>query len=461
MELFEPLEAGRVRLYTCGPTVYNYAHIGNFRAYVFEDLLRRVLQFAGYKVTQVMNLTDVDDKTIRGAKESDLTLREFTKPYIKAFFDDIRRLNIEPAEHYPAATDHIPEMIALIERLFEHGLAYHAEDGSVYFNVARFPGYGRPAHIDLAGLRSGARVAQDEYAKDSVGDFALWKAWDKADGNVAWEAPWGRGRPGWHLECSAMSMRYLGETFDLHTGGIDNLFPHHANETAQSEGATGKPFVRTWMHCAHLRVNGQKMSKSLGNFYTLRNLIDRGWSGREIRYVLLNGHYRQTLNFTFDALAAARAALARVDVFGDRLKASAGGARAPTSPDLPDFAARAAKVFADALADDLNVPEALAALFGLVREGNAALDAKRLTPDEASVVSDLLKRWDAVLGVLYFERGKEDGEAPPEKIHALLKQRAKARKERDWKASDRLRDELATAGWTVRDTPEGQQVRRS
>jgi cysteinyl-tRNA synthetase len=456
LELFAPLRPDAVHLYTCGPTVYNFAHIGNFRAYVFEDLLRRTLRYAGYPVVQVMNLTDVDDKTIRGAQAAGVSLRDYTRPYIEAFFADIKQLNIEPAEHYPAATEHIPEMIALIQRLFDRGLAYPSDDGSVYFNVAKFPGYGRPAHIDLSGLRGGARVSQDEYEKESIGDFALWKAWDPSDGDVAWDSPWGRGRPGWHIECSAMSMKYLGESFDIHTGGIDNLFPHHANETAQSEGATGKPFVKTWLHCAHLRLNGEKMSKSTGNFYTLRDLLDKGWSGREIRLVLVNGQYRQTLNFTFDALAAARASLARLDDFSDRLDAAAA-----TSADgePPAWAKQAQQAFDAALGEDLNLPEALATLFGLVREANTALDAGHLPPPAAAPVAAMLRRWDTVLGLLAFGRA-DQAEAMPDEVQTLLTARATARKARDWEESDRLRKVLASRGWDVRDTPGGQQCKR-
>ena len=324
LESFEPLTAGKVRMYTCGPTVYDYAHIGNFRAYLFEDLLRRYLQYSGYQVTQIMNLTDVDDKTIQGSQKAGLPLAEYTRHYKEAFFADIQALNIEAAEAYPAATEHIPEMIALIETLFKAGVAYRSEDGSVYFSIAKFPAYGRLAQLDLSELRPGARVAQDEYQKDNLADFALWKAWSPADGPVGWEAPWGRGRPGWHIECSAMSMKYLGPSFDLHTGGVDNIFPHHEDEIAQSEAATGQPFVKYWMHCAHLVVEGRKMSKSLGNFFTLRDLRERGYNGREIRYALLSAHYRQTLNFSFAALTAARAALQRLDEFQDRLAPLAG-----------------------------------------------------------------------------------------------------------------------------------------
>ena len=401
-EELRTIEPGHVKLYTCGPTVYNFAHIGNFRAYTFEDVLRRALIFNGLRVTQVMNLTDVDDKTIRGSLAAGVPLKSFTQPYIQAFFDDLKTLNIQPAEHYPAATDHIPEMIALVAKLFERGLAYTSEDGSVYFSVGKLPGYGKLAHLDRENLRAGARVAQDEYEKESYGDFALWKGWDANDGEVVWESPWGRGRPGWHLECSAMSMRYLGETFDLHTGGVDNLFPHHENEIAQAEGATGKPFVTYWMHCAHLRVNGEKMSKSLGNFFTLRDLVEKGWSGREIRTVLINGHYRQALNFTFDALDAARAALARVDECVDALGERAAGA-APAE-GAPGWAAEAHDAFKAAVNDDLNMPEAFAALFALVRGSNSALREGALNASEAAALLALFDRMDSVLGVIRFGR---------------------------------------------------------
>lgn len=456
LEEFKSIVPDEARLYTCGPTVYNFAHIGNFRAYVFEDILVRTLAYAGYKVTQVMNLTDVDDKTIRGCKAAGIPLREYTKPYIAAFFEDIKTLNVTPAAKYPAATDHIPEMQALIGRLFENGLAYKSDDGSVYFNVAKFPNYGHPAHIDVSGMRGGARVSQDEYEKESVGDFALWKGYTEDDGNVVWDSPWGRGRPGWHIECSAMSMKYLGETFDLHTGGIDNLFPHHANETAQAEGATGKPFVNTWLHCAHLRLNGEKMSKSLGNFYTLRDLLGKGWTGREIRYVLINGHYRQVLNFTFDALAQARTSLKRLDEFVDRLS-EATKAAADAKAELPAWACNAQGAFETAIADDLNIPEALAALFGLVRDGNVALDAKTISAPEAVAVVELLKKFDSVLGIIFF--GKKSDELPAE-IQEKLEARAAARKNKQWAESDRIRDELKAIGWEVKDTPQGQKVRR-
>ena len=438
-----PLADNTVRMYTCGPTVYNFAHIGNFRAYTFEDILRRVVQFNGMKIKQVMNLTDVDDKTIRGANAAGVALTDYTKTYKDAFFADLKVLNIQPAEVYPAATDHIPEMIALVEKLVEKGVAYKSDDGSVYFAVTKFPGYGKLAHIDFDHQRTGARCAADEYDKENVGDFALWKAWEESDGPVGWDSPWGRGRPGWHIECSAMSMKYLGETFDLHTGGIDNLFPHHENEIAQAEAATGKEFVKTWMHCAHLRVNGEKMSKSLGNFFTLRDLLDKGWKGREIRYVLVNAHYRQGLNFAFSALEDARRALERIDRCVDAL-----AARANDEP-APAFAQEALDAFTAAVNDDLNTPKAFAALFDLVRQTNASGTCSK-------AVLDVFRKMDSVLGVIFF--GKAEKTEVPAEVQALLDARAAARAAKNWAESDRLRDAIAAAGWVVKDSKDGQSV---
>ena len=443
VEPLEPLADNTIRLYTCGPTVYNFAHIGNFRAYTFEDILRRVVQFNGMKIRQVMNLTDVDDKTIRGANAAGVALTDYTKTYKDAFFADLKVLNIQPAEVYPAATDHIPEMIALVEKLVEKGVAYKSDDGSVYFAVTKFPGYGKLAHIDFDHQRTGARCAADEYDKENVGDFALWKAWEESDGPVGWDSPWGRGRPGWHIECSAMSMKYLGETFDLHTGGIDNLFPHHENEIAQAEAATGKEFVKTWMHCAHLRVNGEKMSKSLGNFFTLRDLLDKGWTGREIRYVLVNAHYRQGLNFAFSALEDARKSLERIDRCVDAL-----AARAKDEP-APAFAQEALDAFTAAVNDDLNIPKAFAALFELVRQTNASDTCSK-------AVLDVFQKMDAVLGVIFF--GKAAKAEVPAEVQALLDARAAARAAKNWAESDRLRDAIAAAGWLVKDSKDGQTV---
>ncbi len=454
LEEFTPLEGKKVRMYTCGPTVYNYAHIGNFKAYIFEDLLRRYLKFSGYDVTQVMNLTDIDDKTIKGSMEAGVSLKDYTRKYKDAFFEDLKRLDIEPAEFYPAATDHVPEMLNLIQRLFDRGLAYKSEDGSVYFSVGKFNKYGKLAHLDMTGLRAGARVAQDEYDKENVGDFALWKAWDESDGDVVWDSPWGRGRPGWHIECSAMSMKYLGESFDLHTGGVDNIFPHHENEIAQSEGATGNPFVKYWMHCGYLVVDGRKMAKSLGNFYTVRDLAGKGYTGREIRYVLISSHYRQSLNFTFSALDGARAALARLDEFKDRFEKAAARSAGDNAAQC-DWVTRARAGFTAAMDDDLNVPEALAAVFEMVHEGNKALDRG----DDAKCAGPVLRQlseFDSVLGFLRKEEKQVD-----DKIKALLDLRAQARKAKNWAESDRIRAELAGLGWDVKDTPDGQELRRT
>ncbi len=316
-EDFVPLDpAGKyVSLYTCGPTVYNFAHIGNFRTYVFEDLLRRYLEYKGFVVQHVMNITDVEDKIIEAVKREKSPLTDLTARYTKTFFEDRDVLNIRPAHQYPRATDHMAEMFRMIEVLLAKGIAYRSEDGSIYYSIEKFPEYGRLAHIHVDELKPGERVKHDEYEKETVADFALWKAWDEADGEVKWDSPWGPGRPGWHLECSAMSIKYLGEQIDVHCGGVDNIFPHHQNEIAQSEPCTGKQFVKYWLHSAHLQVEGRKMSKSLGNFYTLRDLLAKGWTGREIRYALISTHYREHVNFTFDGLQAARSALQRMDEF--------------------------------------------------------------------------------------------------------------------------------------------------
>lgn len=457
LEELVPLNGRHVRMYTCGPTVYNYAHIGNYRAYMFEDLLRRWLKYKGFTVTQVQNLTDVDDKTIRGSRETGLPLREYTQKYKDAFFEDLKTLNIEPAEHYPAATDCIPEMIAIIEKLFAKGLAYLSDDGSVYFPIDKFPEYGKLAHLDRDGMRAGARVAQDEYDKENACDFALWKGYDEADGDVVWDSPWGKGRPGWHIECSAMSMKYLGESFDLHTGGVDNIFPHHEDEIAQSEGANGCLYSKYWMHCAHLQVDGKKMSKSLGNFYTLRQILEKGFTGREIRYELIGTHYRQQLNFTFTSLFANRAALARLDEFYAKVKEAAGSdpaiCHSPLATSLPGWAVTLQKRFEEALDDDLNIAEALGALFDGVHEGNKAFPMDSKT---ALAVSNLWKKLDCVFGFLI----PPAAEAPAAIIE-MAKARVAAKKAKNFAEADRLRDAIAAAGWGVQDTPTGPKLKKS
>ena len=448
---FEPLKAGEVGLYTCGPTVYNFAHIGNFRAYMFEDILKRTLEYFGYKVHQVMNLTDVDDKTIRDSRAAGLPLRTFTEKYKKAFFEDIKSLNIEPAEIYPAATDHIPEMIKLIQILMDKGFAYQAEDKCIYFSIDKFPSYGKLAKIDRENQRAGVRINSDEYAKDSVADFALWKAWDENDGDVKWESPWGPGRPGWHIECSAMSSKYLGDAFDIHTGGIDNMFPHHEDEIAQSEAASGKKWVNYWLHCEHLMLNGEKMSKSLGNFYTLRDLQAKGWSGREIRWVLAGAHYRKKLNFTFDALAQARETLNRFTAFFSRMRTVNGSG---DGSEIKEQISSSLEKFGNAMADDLNTAEALAQLFDLSREANRLADSGVLSAAGAKAVLDAFRQFDRIFGCLDVDKEPEAEEIPAE-ITALAEARAAARKAKNFAESDRLRDEIADKGYIIEDAPGG------
>ena len=447
---FQPIAAKLVRMYTCGPTVYNFAHIGNFRAYMFEDLLRRTLEYFGYPVRQVMNLTDVDDKTIRDSRAARLPLREFTAKYKQAFFEDLKTLNIEPAEVYPAATDHIPQMIRLISVLMEKGFAYQAEDKSIYFSIDKFPDYGKLAKIDRENQRSGVRIKNDEYAKDSVADFALWKAWDENDGDVAWDSPWGKGRPGWHIECSAMSSEYLGDQFDIHTGGIDNMFPHHEDEIAQSEAASGKKWVNYWLHCAHLMVNGEKMSKSLGNFFTLRDLQQKGWKGREIRWVLIGAHYRKKLNFTFEALEQARETLGRFDEFFQRMREIA---QTGDGTEISQTVAGAEQAFAAAMGDDLNISEALAAMFDLQRAANRLADAGELTAAGGAEVLAAFRKSDRIIGC--FEVDAVKTEEFPAEVTALAEARIEARKAKNFAESDRLRDEIAGLGFIVEDIPGG------
>src|SRR6266571_2669420 len=399
IEEFQPRDpTGRkVDIYTCGPTVYSRAHIGNLRAYIFEDLLQRHLELRGYKVHRVMNVTDVDDKTIRGCREANIPLSKFTAPFKQAFFEDIETLRIKRADEFPAATDqrYIDKMIEMIGVLTSRGLAYQAEDKSVYFRINKFPDYGKLAHFDLTQLQSTGRVKHDEYDKEHIGDFALWKAWDEEDGDVAWESPWGRGRPGWHIECSAMSTALLGDEIDIHCGGVDNIFPHHEAEIAQSECVTGKKFVRYWLHCAHLLVDGQKMSKSAGNFYTLRELQEKGWTGREIRYALARVHYRAPLNFTWDGMKEARESLGRIDDWLERLReCSTSGALAKTNGRQVGNVPHTVE---EALDDDLNISAALGFLFETIRETNRAIDRNELDAASAKAWLNWWKRINKVL----------------------------------------------------------------
>ncbi len=449
-EPFKPLETAKVKIYTCGPTVYAYAHIGNFRAFLFEDLLKRWLVHRGFKVTHVMNLTDVDDKTIKGSQKEGLPLRQFTDFYIKAFFEDLKTLNIVPADVYPRATDHIPEMVTLIKALMAKGYAYRGEDGSIYYCISKFPTYGKLSKLKTGELKAGARVSQDEYAKEEAQDFALWKAWTPQDGDVYWETELGKGRPGWHVECSAMSMRYLGETFDIHCGGVDNMFPHHENEIAQSEAASGKKFVNYWLHNEHLQVEGKKMSKSLGNYYTLRDLLAKECDPTAIRFLLMSVHYRQQFNFTFEALESAKSAVGKLRNFLRRLHEVEGerdskGAVATVSEKLQ-------ACFGGSMDDDLDIGTAIASLFDFVREINNLLDAGTVSKQEAADVGGLMMSMDEVLGVI----GKvEVEEALSTDIDALVQKREEARRAKNWKEADAIRAQLKAMGIILEDTPQG------
>ncbi len=460
VEPFAPLAPPRVTLYTCGPTVWNYAHIGNFRTFLFEDLLRRHLRYSGYDVFHIMNLTDVDDRTIKAAAAAGKRLEEHTAPFVQAFFEDRDYLRIQPAHAYPRATQSVPAMVRLVERLLARGVAYRGEDGSIYFAIAKFPSYGRLSRLDTRELKVGARVSSDEYGKDDPRDFALWKKAEPADEQVgaAWDAPFGRGRPGWHLECSAMSLEQIGaccgtETLDIHAGGVDLIFPHHEDEIAQSEAATGKPFVRHWLHGEFLNVRGTKMSKRFGNFLTARDLRDQGVDAAAVRLLFWQTHYRKALDFTDEALAAAGAGVKRLGEFRERLRGEKETGKGEGG--LAELATKFEADFRAALDDDLNAPRACAALFELVHQGHGALDAGAGGAGRAAAALD---RAMAVLDVL----------PTPRTVDAALEQwitdriaaRDKARKAKDFKEADRIRTELAARGVEIEDTPSGTKWRR-
>lgn len=455
---FVPLDpAGRqVGMYCCGPTVYDFGHIGNFRTFVFADLVRRYLEFRGYAVRHVMNITDVEDKIIRRVRETGKTLKDFTGHFEAEFWKDHAVLNCLPPHHKPHATDFIAEIIALIGQLVDRGIAYRTEDGSVWFSIEKYRAagheYGQLVKLNFEGMRVGERVANDEYEKESLADFALWKARVPDDGDVFWPSPWGEGRPGWHIECSAMSMKLLGNSFDLHLGGEDLAFPHHEDEIAQSEGACcqqpGQRFVKYWLHGAHLLVEGTKMSKKLGNFFTIRDLLAKGFSGREIRYLLLTAYYRETFNFTLAGLEGARAALARIDECIGKLREAAQGATATADVALVEK-------FAEAMDNDLNVSAAWAVVFDWVREANRLLAANQLSPDQAAAALAAWQRVDSVFGL----GAKAEAEAPAE-IVALLEQRQAARKAKDFKGADAIRAEMKAKGWLIEDTPAGTKLKR-
>ena len=454
VEPFAPADGHTVRMYTCGPTVYNPAHLGNFRTFLFEDLLRRTLKLAGWQVEQIMNLTDVDDKIIRKAAATGTTISQVTEPFTALFHTDRRYLRIEDAEGYPKATEHIPEMIALVERLIANGVAYVADDGSIYFAIDRFPDYGKLSQLDKRELRVGARVAQDEYAKENAQDFALWKAAkdeDEATG-AAWDSPWGRGRPGWHLECSAMAMKYLGETFDLHAGGIDLIFPHHEDEIAQSEAATGKTFARCWCHGEFLLTDGAKMAKRVGNVANVVELREQGISGTAYRHFVFNAHYRKPLNLGEDSLDQSRAAVRRIGTFAARLAEASGG-----TPALAESAARAEREFVEALFDDLNAPEALAALFTFITDANRELD---LGGADASALARARAAFRLMDGVLDLVPEQELDSALVTWIEERVAARVAARGRRDFALSDAIRDELVARGVSIEDSAQGTRWRR-
>lgn len=448
-ESFESLEPGKVRLYTCGPTVYDRAHIGNFRTFMFEDLLKRHLMLKGYEVIHVMNITDVDDKTIARAEKEQTALSDLTQHYNNLFMDDVQRLRIIPADIYPRATRHIDDMIAMIRMLVDKGFAYQTEDGSVYFKIDAYKNYGKLTHLKREQQQTSQRVAADEYTKDNPQDFALWKRWKDEDGVVGWESPWGKGRPGWHMECSTMSMKYLGNLFDIHCGGVDNIFPHHENEIAQSVCATGDAFVRVWMHAEHLQVDGGKMSKSLGNFYTITELIDHGMPAEAIRYILLSSHYRTKLNFSLKKKQEALSAIQRVADLALRLEQEVG--QVEPNDDLPsEF-----EDFVAALDDDLDTPKALAVFFEWVREINSRLDRGAVDKSVGQAGINFIRKFDSVFDIM------PEKQAVPDDVDTLVAKRESARREKNWTQADELRNAIRDKGWTVEDTPDGPVVKPS
>jgi len=444
---FEPITPGTVKLYTCGPTVYDTAHIGNFRTFIFEDLLKRFLVFKGYEVYHVMNITDVDDKTIKRAITEEITINELTLKYTEEFMNDIKSLKILPADKYPRATDHIEEMIKMIQALEENGYAYETEDHSVYFRLDAYDSYGQLTQIDLTQQRVNERIINDEYSKDNPQDFALWKARDDDDGKIYWESPWGRGRPGWHIECSAMSIKYLGNHFDIHCGGVDNIFPHHENEIAQSVSATQEPFVNYWMHSEYLQIHGDKMSKTLGNYYKISDLISEGFTAEEIRFTLLNAHYRSKLDFSLKQKQEARTTIQRITDFQQRLLELKDSSE--TESSIPDEF----EEFVAALDDDLDTPKAFAIFFGWIRSMNKLLDRGEFKFSQINGGLDFIDKFDDLFAII------PDAESIPQNIYDLIKKREKARLKQDWKTADKIRNQLYQEGWLVADSPSGPKVR--
>jgi cysteinyl-tRNA synthetase len=458
-EPFIPLVEGEVSAYTCGPTVYDFAHVGNFRTFVFQDVLRRYLKSRGYRVIQVMNLTDVDDRIIQKAAAAGVSIREYTDKYIQAYLDDRRALNLEPPEHVARATEHIDDMVELIQQLTAKGFTYTSE-GSTYFRISKFPNYGKLSKIDVAGMQTGARVDMDRYDKDNARDFALWKA--PKPGEHFWETPIGPGRPGWHIECSAMAMKYLGETLDIHSGGVDLTFPHHENEIAQSEAATGKPFAHFWLHAEHLLVDQAKMSKSMGNFATLRELFAHGHKPSSVRFLLASVPYRRQLNFTAESLQGAASSVERLRTFAARIRSGKFSEGASTV--IAERVAKAREEFDSGLADDLNTAQALAAIFDLVRDINTAMDRGEFRQGDAASVLTALEAFDAIFAVLRDDDAEKlralgiASDSPSfdaAEIEALVEERQAARKRRDFAASDRIRGQLAERGIILEDSRDG------
>ena len=450
-ETFKTIQPGKVGLYTCGPTVYDFAHIGNFRAYIVADLLRRYLEYKGYEVKQVMNITDIDDKTIKGSQERGMPLAQYTKKYKKTFFEDIQTLNIKKAHLYPEATSHIKEMAEFVKKLLDKGNAYQM-DGSVYFKISSFPEYGKLSKMKLDKLKTTERVSADEYEKEQVSDFALWKGWEEKDGDVFWITDFGKGRPGWHLECSVMSMKYLGSTIDVHTGGADLIFPHHENEIAQSESVTGNKFVNLWLHNEFLMVEGKRMAKSFGNYFTLRDLLAKGYKPKAIRYLLLATHYRQQLNFTFEGLKSAEGALNRLFDFIYNLENIKNG---KDNPKIKELIRQTKEGFEKSLDNDLNISEALGRVFDLVKGVNKFMEKGQISESDAKELISLLQEFDKVLGILEREKESIDG-----RIESLILQREQARADRNWELADKIREDLEKEGIILEDTPDGTKWKR-
>jgi len=454
VEPFAPQSGNAVKMYTCGPTVYNYIHIGNLRTFTFQDLLRRWLRARGFVLDHVMNITDVEDKIIRNAAAAHKSIYQYTEQYTQAFLEDTATLRLERPERMVKATDHIQEMVEAVEKLGERGFTYRS-DGSIYYRIANFPGYGKLSHNDFSGIRAGARVDVDEYDKADARDFVLWKA--QKEGEPGWDSPLGSGRPGWHIECSVMSMKYLGETLDIHAGGVDLIFPHHENEIAQSEALSGKQFVKYWLHSEHLIVEGQKMSKSLGNFYTLRDLLQKGYAPEAVRYLLASVPYRKKLNFTFEGLKAAATSIDRLRNYKLRLETAkfAEGA----NPKMTERTQAAVKAFEGALDDDLNTAEALAAAFEYIRDTNTAMDAGEFRAGDAAGALEFLKRFDAVFDVL--NPSAAAGGLSDAEIDALVAERIAAKKSKNFARADQIRAQLAETGIVLEDTKEGVRWKRS